>query len=160
LGIFNIRHVYSPWYFQASNAKAYAKASNSAYRKRGFEDAIRISKYAQALLDPESLEQDPFYNHLQEQWLSFTDTITGRLDEQEAELFNTLVMSFLEYQGLDNRDLEISGQEQGFTEDLNLRIPTWERYREAMKKANHILSLANQQDQAWYSPPWKALVIT
>jgi hypothetical protein len=56
-------------------------------------------------------------------------------------------MSFLEYQGLDNRDLEISEQEQGFTEDLNLRIPTWERYREAMKRANHILSLANQQDK-------------
>ncbi|KAG2172579.1 hypothetical protein INT44_002594 [Umbelopsis vinacea] len=124
---------------QLSNAKAYAKASNEAYRKRGFEDAIRISKYAQALLDPESLEHDPFYNHLQEQWLSFTDTITGSLDEQQAELFNTLVMSFLEYQGMDDRDLEITSQEQDSTEDKNLRQPTWERYRDAMEKVNQIL---------------------
>lgn len=91
------------------------------------------------MLDPESLEHDPFYNHLQEQWLSFTDTITGSLDEQQAELFNALVMSFLEYQGMDNRDLEITSEEQGSAEELNLRQPTWERYRDSMGKVDQIL---------------------
>lgn len=134
---------------QASNNKAYARASNAAYRKRGFEDAIRISKYAQALLDPESLEHDPFYNQLQEQWLSFTDTLTGSLDDTEAELFNTLVMSFLEYQGLDSRDLEITGQEPGtMEEDINLR--TWERYQATMEKVDQILATSHPQR---YSPP-------
>jgi hypothetical protein len=137
--IYSTRGLLTCPFSQSSNAKAYAKASNEAYRKRGFEDAIRISKYAQALLDPESLEHDPFYNHLQEQWLSFTDSIAGSLDEQQAELFNALVMSFLEYQGMDNRDLEITSQEQGTTEGLNLRQPTWERYRDAMDKVDQIL---------------------
>jgi hypothetical protein len=76
---------------------------------------------------------------LQEQWLSFTDTITGSLDEEQAELFNSLVMSFLEYQGVDSRDLEITGQQQDSTEDLNLRQPTWERYRDCMDKVYQIL---------------------
>lgn len=92
---------------------------------------MRVSKYAQALLDPESLEQDPFYSQLQEQWLSFTDTVTGALDEDEAELFNAVVMSFLEYQGLDQRDLAMTEVEQNLKEE-NLRKPVWQRYKEAL----------------------------
>ncbi|KAG2181396.1 hypothetical protein INT43_008979 [Umbelopsis isabellina] len=114
-----------------ANGKAYSKALNPAYRKRGFEDALRISKYAQALLDPDTLEHDPFYSQLQEQWLSFTDTVTGSLDEEEAELFNAVVMSFLEYQGLDQRDLVIADVEQNLKEE-NLRKPVWQRYKEAL----------------------------
>jgi isocitrate dehydrogenase kinase/phosphatase len=92
---------------------------------------LKISKYAQALLDPETLEHDPFYSQLQEQWLSFTDTLTGSLDEEEAELFNAVVMSFLEYQGLDQQDLGIMDLKQNIREE-NLRKPVWQRYKESM----------------------------
>ncbi|KAI8328692.1 hypothetical protein EDC96DRAFT_452724 [Choanephora cucurbitarum] len=116
------------------NELAYAKAINPAYRMRGLEDGLRIAQQAQSMIaDSTSTEGDVVHQQLQNRWLSFTDEIEGELSEQEANLLNTMIMTWFEGQSTEER---VVG-----SKPLTLDMPLWQKYQQLRDTSESMLTL-------------------
>ncbi|KAF7721378.1 hypothetical protein EC973_004822, partial [Apophysomyces ossiformis] len=127
---------------QCLSAAAYRKAKEPAYRTRALEEAIKVAHCAHAIIGPDKISTDTAFNRMRESWLELLED-TSFSDEQQ-QLLNTLVMTFLEDQDANNEPYpEVSMTNSSLSgEDAVLIKPLWWRYRDARAKAEvHWISI-------------------
>lgn len=75
---------------------AYKKACSAAYCTRGLHEATMLVHNAQTIIGPDRLVTDELFNDMRERWLKFGETASLTLQQNQADLLNTLIMAFLE----------------------------------------------------------------
>ncbi|KAI9007029.1 hypothetical protein CLU79DRAFT_778953 [Phycomyces nitens] len=125
------------------NAAAYQKVKHPSYRTRGLEDALWIAHQAHTIIGPELLGIDPVFGQLGEIWFGLTDEIgeqpsTG-LTAVQAELLNTLMMTYLDGQTGYVKEPEVTAEEDSDG------VAVWEMYRQGYRDANQVLEQINKQ---------------
>ncbi|KAI8382300.1 hypothetical protein BD560DRAFT_323363 [Blakeslea trispora] len=116
---------------KALNDLVFAKAINPAYRFSGLQDGVRVAQQAQSMMGPDT-EQEEVYQSLQNQWLSFTDQIKDELTEEEANLLNTLIMTWIEG-GSENEKIDS-------VPVISSDLPLWQKYQQLRETSELILS--------------------
>lgn len=108
---------------------------------------MRIAYQAQTVIGPDKLQKDQVYSSLGEKWLTFTEQSNVTLTQCQAELLNTLVMTYLEGQSsgaISNvHSRSESPAQLSDDEDDNegvSDIPLWQKYQQVCSESEHILA--------------------
>lgn len=127
--------------FQVLNKAAFAKALNESYRSRGLEDALRLAHQAHAIIGPDAISNDSTYESLRELWLRFGEQDnSNKLTDDQANLLNTLVMTYLE--GQSGQSGEDVNKAESLVFDASKECddrPLWERYKQISYQAEQLL---------------------
>ncbi|KAG1175303.1 hypothetical protein G6F36_011119 [Rhizopus arrhizus] len=123
------------------NKAAFAKALNESYRSRGLEDALRLAHQAHAIIGPDAISNDSTYESLRELWLRFGEQDnSNKLTDDQANLLNTLVMTYLE--GQSGQSGEDVNKAESLVFDASKECddrPLWERYKQISYQAEQLL---------------------
>lgn len=99
---------------------------------------------AQTIIGPDKVQTDSVYHSLGELWLTFTEQQHVPLTEPQANLLNTLVLTYLEGQsgggvsGVQSRS-ESPVQEMDVDIDDNETVPLWQKYQQLCSASELLL---------------------
>lgn len=96
---------------------------------------------AQTIIGPDRLVADELFNDMRERWLKFGETTSLALQQNQADLLNTLIMAFLE------PEYQVAAAEEGLATSLDTGTftehsfdgPLWSEYKRLCEEAKNAL---------------------
>ncbi|CDH54530.1 hypothetical protein RO3G_15853 [Lichtheimia corymbifera JMRC:FSU:9682] len=120
---------------------AYKKACSAAYCTRGLHEATMLVHNAQTIIGPDRLVGDELFNDMRERWLKFGETTSLTLQQNQADLLNTLIMAFLEpeYQTAAAEEGLATSLDTGTFTEHSFDGPLWSEYKRLCEEAKNAL---------------------